>query len=241
MKFDKKLKYKNGTLDFYHYANVKEAGMTAKILIVPGQYFDNHMKQSIKLALPVYASAMSKNHPDYDDMFGNAFPEKDNLIFIRDEILRLANKKELQSLIEHEFGHIFFDYSGEILSRYDYEEQKADIFVDDIDSMHSLEKKWCVYNYKNCERCKTKILLDDKTIVNHWYLYCPNCGWWIGDGMLNPFYLECHVKEIVGIWKDTGYKKKYKPILSRDDDIMITTIITEAKLSRKGGHYGKNR
>jgi len=230
IKFDKKLKYKNGKLDFYHYANVKKAGLTVKILIVPGQLFDNHLKQSMKMKLPIYASAMSKNHPDYDDMFGNAFPEKDNLIFIRDEILRLANKKELQSVIEHEFGHIFFDCNIEILSRYDEEEQKADIFVDDMEAVESLEKKWAEYNYKNCDRCKTKLILDDKTITNHWYIYCPSCGWWIGDGKINPFYLECHVMELVGIWKNTDYKNKFKPILSHEEDIKITGIITEGKI-----------
>ena len=65
----KKLKYKDGKLDIFHYGKVTEGGVTAQILIVPGGFFDIHMKHSIKLSLPVFASCVCKDHPDYKDFF----------------------------------------------------------------------------------------------------------------------------------------------------------------------------
>lgn len=234
MKFNQELKYINGTFNYFKYSTVKhvESKITAFVVIVPGEYFDKHMTHSIKLSLPIFAGAFHKNHPDYDDIWGQIFNPKENIITIRQEAFKLANKKELFALIEHELGHLFWGHTKEIISRYDNDEELADIFIDNYDDVLSLEKKWTIYNYKNCPRCKTKMCIDDKEILNHWFIYCPNCAYWVGDGKLNYFYIDGLVKNRCGFIKDISYKN-LKPILSYDEDRLITKIITNSKIKKE--------
>ncbi|GAG83713.1 unnamed protein product, partial [marine sediment metagenome] len=91
-----------------------------------------------------------------------------NIILIRDEVYKLANKKEIQALTEHEFGHIVHGNVTQSDTCYDKDEVLADAFIEHPEHMKSLEKKWTCYIHKNCHKCKTKMIIDNETVENHW-------------------------------------------------------------------------
>jgi len=240
MKLERELKYHDGTMDLYQFGIVKEGGTTAHVFIVPGEFFDKHCSHSIEHSLPVYAGAFCKTHPDYDDIFGPLFPTRENIILIRDEVFKLADKKELDALVEHEFGHIFFGYTGEIISEFDEQELLADIFIDDYDAVLSLEKKWALQVYKKCKECSIDFVVDEQTIPSHWFLYCPKCGDWFGDGKLNPFYITNIIRGRCGLRYDPDFKKKCNPILSYEEHRRLSLLIANAKLIKNGIFDGGN-
>ena len=229
MKFPIKLTYKNGNAEYYHIGTAKEEKVKAEILIVPGKMLDVHMRNNTKL--PLMACAIYKDHPDHP--FKNSEMENKNIILIRDEVYRIANKKEYQALNEHEFGHIVHGNVTSCETPYDKDEVLADAFMEQPERMKSLTKKWTIYNHKNCEKCKTKMVIDNDTVEGHWFLYCPKCGFWVGDGRLSMFYIEKLVCKRLG-------KKMRKvpsqlqflldqPILTYDQNVVIEKIIAEAK------------
>jgi len=229
MKFPIKLTYKNVNAQYYHISTAKEGKIEAEILIVPGEMLDNHMRNASKL--PLMGCAAHKNHPD--NVFKGSKMEGKNIIFIRDKVYKLANKKEIQALVEHEFGHIVHENMESSDTSYDKDEVLADAFVEHLEHLKSLGKKWAVYNHKKCERCKTKLVMDNKTVVGHWFLYCPECGFWVGDGYLSLFYIEKLVCERVGKkMREIPESLQFlvdQPILTYDQNVVIEKIIAEEK------------
>lgn len=231
MKFPIKLTYKKdtGTAQYYHISTAKENSVVAEILIVPGEMLDVHICGTTKL--PLMGCAVSKDHPD--NLFEKTEMENKNIILIRDGVYRLANKKEMQALVEHEFGHILHGHVTASDTCYDKDEVLADVFMEHPEHMKSLEKKWTCHVHKNCQRCKTKMIIDNETIENHWFLYCPECGFWMGDGSLSMFYIENLVCKRIGkkpreIPKNLQFLAK-QPVLSYDQNVVLEKIIAEGK------------
>lgn len=102
------------------------------------------------------------------EIFGNdEYFKNKNLILINDEVYKLANKKEFMSLIEHEFGHIFYGHTWQPHGFYQFRhedplEVMADTFIEDMDAFYSLEKKYAIYHIKKCSKCKTKFTVWDE-------------------------------------------------------------------------------
>lgn len=240
MRFPMKLEYKKGTTQYYHVSTAKENKVSAEILIVPGKMLDSHVNNNSKL--PLMACAIYKDHPDH--LFKGSEMDNKNIILIREEVYKLANKKEMQALTEHEFGHIFHGHIGSCDTPYEKEEVLADVFIEEPEHMKTLAKKWTIYNYRNCPKCKTKMKMDNTTVENHWFLYCPSCGYWVGDGYLSMFYIENLVCRRVGKKpKDIPENLQFladQPILSYDQNVVIEKIIAEGKKMHKqgGSAYG---
>ena len=175
MKLPIKLKYNKGTTTYYHPSTAKEAGIEAEIIIVPRKLFDEHWAPASKY-LPLMATAVYKTKAK--KIFGDdEYLKNKNLILINDEVYKLANKKELMSLIEHEFGHIFYGHTWQPRDFYQYRyedplEIMADTFIEDMDAFNSLEKKYAIYHIKKCSKCGTKMIVDNanKEISSYYHL-----------------------------------------------------------------------
>jgi len=225
MKFNVKLDYKNDNLNYYKWGTAKQDSIEAEVIIVPGKFLDKALKQTTKL--PCIGVAISRKHPD--NLFKNTELQDKNIIMIRDQIFKLANKKEVKTLIEHEFGHIFYDHIGATYTIYDEMEVLADAFVEEPKYIKSLEKKWTLFNHKNCKKCGTKTRVDEESIPGHFFIWCPKCGNWIGDGFLNMFYVEKLIcnrigKKIRKIPDNLKYLEN-KPVLSYEEDKYFENII----------------
>ena len=197
LKYDRKTK----NLTYYHPSTVHEADITAEVVVVPRKLFDENWVPANKY-LPLMATAVYKTK--VKEIFGddNNFKNK-NLILISDEIYRLANKKELMALIEHEFGHIFYGHTWQPrnLYRFRYEdplEVMADTFVGDMDAFNSLEKKYAIYHIKKCFKCGTKMMVDNanKEMPSYYLIYCPKCRNFVWDGVTDPFYIKRRVIQL---------------------------------------------
>jgi len=239
MKFPITLTYKKdtGTSQYYHISTAKEGKISAEVLIVPGKMLDVHISNDTKL--PLMGCAMSKNHPDH--LFTETDMKGKNIILIRDEVYRLANKEEMQALVEHEFGHILHGDVTASDTCYDKAEVLADAFIEHPEHTKSLEKKWTCHIHKNCQRCKTKMIMDNETVENHWFLYCPSCGFWMSDGSLSMFYIENLVCKRVG--KKPREIPKYlqflaeQPVLSYDQNVVLEKVIAEGKKMYKNNKF----
>jgi len=222
-----KLKYRDGKADFYHYGTVKEADISAEVIIVPGEMLDKHIEN--KMSIPLMGCAVHTSSKNYGDIgFNQTELVGKNIILIRDEVFELATKKELQELTGHEYGHIFHGHTTSADSHYDYEEQLADTFVDNPDIFNNLFKKWVVRLNKKCKKCQSDMKLDEDTVPNHWFIWCPKCANYFGDGDWNLFFLDNLVRKRVGL-KLRAPEKKYAPIMPREANIAVEYMIREAK------------
>ncbi len=235
MKFPIKLTYKNGTTQYHHIGTAKESKIAkenkiqAEILIVPGKMLDVHMRNPTKL--PLMACAIYKDHPDHP--FKNSKMGDKHIILIREEVYKIINRKEYQALMEHEFGHIVHGNITSCETPYDKDEVLADVFMEQTEYMKSLTKKWIIYNHKICQKCKTKMIMDNDTVEGHWFLYCSKCGNWVGDGYLSMFYIEKLICKRLGKkMKEMPSELQFlvdQPILSYDQNVAIEKIIAEGK------------
>lgn len=229
MKFQKQLTYKNGNAQYYHIGTAKDGKISAEILIVPGKMLDVHMYNPTKL--PLMGCAIHKDHPE--EVFKNTEMKNKNIILIRDEVYRIMNKKEYQTLSEHEFGHIVHGHTTSSETCYDKDEVLADAFMEKPEHMKSLVKKWACHIHKNCHKCKTKMIIDNETVEGHWFLYCSKCGNWVGDGLLSMFYIDRLVSERIGEKpKEVPESLQFlaeQPILSYDQNVVVSKIIAEGR------------
>jgi len=198
LKYDKKTK----KFTYYHPSTAKEAGITAEIVVVPRRVFDEHWVPVSK-HLPLMATAVYKTK--VREIFGddNYFKNK-NLILISDEVYKLANKKELMALIEHEFGHIFYGHTWQPHGFYQFRyedplEVMADAFVEDMDAFNSLEKKYAIYHIKKCSKCGAKMMVDDsnKELTSYYLICCPKCKNFIWDGSTDLVYIKKRVEQLM--------------------------------------------
>jgi hypothetical protein len=223
------LEYNKNKTGYYHVATAIENKIEAEILVVPAKMLDIHVQNNTKL--PLMGCAISKKHPDHP--FQNPEFKGKNIILIRDVAFKIMNEDEYQSLVEHEFGHIFHEHVTACDTPYEPDELLADAFMEHPEHMETLGKKWAIYNNKNCKECNTVMALDEETIPDHWFSYCPKCGFWIGDGYLNLLYMEKMICERVGKkMQEIPEKLRFmldKPVLSYEENVYIEKLIVHMK------------